>query len=232
MEPAVRAKDPRQIGLDPHGERMSKSPPPPTAFSRWMRRNARKRFLHIRPFVEGDHLLDVGSAEGWVGEWAVRQTGMAVDLVDVVNLNRTALPHRVYDGRRLPFPDRSRDTVSLLLTLHHCEEPETVLAESARVARKRVIVTESVYRTRPGKVVLSVFDRAFNGPRARGSMPPALHFKTVGEWHSLFTRHGLRIVHEDWLSRGFHQQRLFVLEPGHRSRPASSRSHSHPDLPR
>ena len=179
---------------------------------RWMRRNAQRRFRMIRPYLVGQTLLDVGAAEGWIGEAAAEDRGMGVDLVDVVDLNRTGLPHRVYDGRHLPFTDKSRDTVTMLLTLHHCQNPAAVLAEAVRVARRRIIVTESVYRTRPGRALLHLMDGGFNGPRSGGAMLPALHFKTVAQWHDIFQQHGLSIEHEAWLSRGLHWQRLFVLD--------------------
>ena len=183
-----------------------------TGVSRWLRWNARRRFGKIRGHLVGESLLDVGAAEGWIGEAAARDCGLTVDLVDVVDLNRTDLPHFVYDGRRLPFADNSRDTVTLLLTLHHCASPETVLAEAARVARRRIVVTESVYHTRPGLALLRRMDGGFNGRRSGGTMAPALHFKTVPQWREVFRKHGLRTTHEAWLSRGLHWQRLFVLE--------------------
>ncbi len=181
-------------------------------FGAWMRRNARRRFRKIRPYLVGQTLLDVGAAEGWVGEAAAEMCGMEVELVDVVDLNRTGLPHQVYDGRCLPFPNESRDSVTVLLTLHHCQDPEGVLAEAARVARRRIIVSESVYRTRPGRALLRLMDCGFNGLRSGGEMTPALHFKTVEAWREIFQKHRLRIAHEAWLSSGLHWQRLFVLD--------------------
>ena len=181
-------------------------------FDAWMRRNAQRRFRKIRPYLVGQTLLDVGAAEGWIGEAAAEECGMEVDLVDVVDLNRTGLPHQVYDGRQLPLPNKSRDSVTVLLTLHHCEDPEAVLAEAVRVARRRIIVTESVYRTRPGRVLLRLMDGGFNGLRSCGAMAPAVHFKTVAQWRDIFREHELSIAEEAWLSRGLHWQRLFVLD--------------------
>lgn len=181
-------------------------------WEKWMRSNARRRFEKIRPYIEGGSLLDVGAAEGWIGKWAQLSLGIPVDLVDVIELNRTNLAHHVYNGEELPFPDDSHDTVTVLLTLHHCRNPARVLAEAARVAKKRLIVTESVYRTRAGRTLLTLLDGGFNGFRAKGAMAPALHFKTVGEWQENFAQHGLDCVVERWFSRGLHEQRLFVLD--------------------
>jgi SAM-dependent methyltransferase len=181
-------------------------------FTNWMRLNARRRLEKIQAHVVGKSLLDVGAAEGWAGEWAQAQLGLQVDLVDVVDLNRTDLPLHLYDGRHLPFPDKSYDTVMLLLVLHHCDDPSRVLAESVRVARKRIIITESICRTRAGRAFLTFLDKGFNGFRSTGAMSPALHFKTVREWRVFFTQHGLASKAEAWLSRGLHEQRLFILD--------------------
>lgn len=177
-----------------------------------MRWNARRRFEAIQPHLAGGSLLDVGSAEGWIGECVAKKTDMQVELVDVIPINRSKLPFQLYDGRQLPFPDQHFDTVTLLLTLHHCSSPEAVLAEAIRVACKRVIVTESVYHTRLGLKLLQRLDSGFNNPRSGSVMPPALHLKTAAEWRQLFSGYPVDLQHESWLSRGLHQQRLFVLD--------------------
>ncbi len=179
-----------------------------------LKRNSRKRFEHIRPHLAGESLLDVGAAEGWVGYRAERESGFRVELLDVVDLNQTHLAHSLYDGSRFPYPDDSFDTITLLLTLHHCADPEQVLAEAQRVARQCIIVTESVYHTRPGKTLLTFMDRAFNTLRSRCEMPGALNFKTPPEWRALFREMSITLETETWLSRGLHQQKLFVLRPG------------------
>ncbi len=194
-------------------EKRIQSEPAAHGFSSWMRKNSRKRFRQIQPYLVGRRLLDIGAAEGWVAEDAAKETGMEAQLLDVVDLNRTSLPLRLYDGRTIPHPESSFDTVTLLLTLHHCTDPGRVLAEASRVARRRVIVTESVYQTRLGRRFLTFMDRTFNRVRSDDTMPEALHFKTTATWRRVFERNGLRLESEKWLSSGLHKQRLFVLEP-------------------
>ena len=189
------------------------SRPAAAVAGRWMRRNSAARFAAIRPFLRGRTLLDVGAAEGYIGECAAQHAGMDVRLADVVDLNRTELPLDLYDGHTLPYSEKSFDTVTVLLTLHHCAEPDCVLSEVRRVARERVIVTESVYRTRAGRRMLYLMDRAFNGFRSEGSMPVCLHFRTARQWREAFKEAGLTVEHEAWVSRGLHKQRLFILSP-------------------
>ncbi len=184
-----------------------------TRLSAWMQCNAEQRCERIAPFFAGTPLLDVGSAEGWVGLRAARRHRMRVQLLDVVDLDRSGLPHVCYDGTRLPFPDRSFATVTLLLTLHHCRDPELTLREAARVAQQRIIIiTESVYRTRFGKALLQFVDGGFNRLRSSGRMLPAVQVRTVAAWRRSIARCGCRIRAEGWLSRGVHLQRLFVLD--------------------
>mgnify|MGYP006430750549 CR=1 FL=1 len=174
--------------------------------------NSLLRYKKISQHIRGESLLDVGCAEGWVTYYAHEKEGYNVQLVDVVDLNETDLNFKLYDGKSLPFPDNSFDTVTALLTLHHCESPSTVLDEIYRVAKKRVIVTESVYHTRPGKMLLSLLDGGFNTMRSDGQISTALHFKTCPQWRKIFADKKLKVIKENWLTRGIHNQRLFVLE--------------------
>ncbi|MCH8474976.1 MAG: class I SAM-dependent methyltransferase [Opitutales bacterium] len=178
---------------------------------RLFRRSTRRRFALLHPWIMGDSVLDVGAAEGWLGE-AVAAEGLAVQLVDVVDLNQTQLPLQIYDGRDLPFPSESFDTVMILLTLHHCADPDAVLAEAIRVARRRILITESVYQNEWGKRLLTFMDGGFNGLRSKGKMRPALGFRKAAEWEKTFQDRGLKICHQAEQRRGLHRQHFFVLD--------------------
>jgi SAM-dependent methyltransferase len=86
--------------------------------------------------------LDVGCGVGLVD----RHLSSALDLhgVDVspamVERAQAANPdvsYRVYDGRRLPFPDGELDVAFAICVLHHVDPPDrgALLAEMARVTR-------------------------------------------------------------------------------------------------
>jgi hypothetical protein len=84
------------------------------------------------------------------------------------------------------------------------------------VTRRRVIVSESVWRNRLDRVWLDLLDTRFNRFRHGGRMPRALDFRRAGEWRRMFEARGLRVAHEAWVgSRGerlVHHPRLFVLD--------------------
>lgn len=178
---------------------------------------SRRSFEGIRPYVVGPRVLDIGAAEGWVGELLSAREAYKVQLLDVANLNRTQLPLRVYNGLDVPFPDRSFDTALLMLTLHHCKAPDHTLDEAVRVTRKRLIVTESTFRHEPGRWLLMRMDRAFNAWRSRNLIPEAeaLRFRTVSEWRRAFRERDLVLRLQRDLSCGLHRHVLFVLDrPG------------------
>lgn len=101
-----------------------------------------------------DHLipgsvLDLGGGSGEIASH-VAAIGHDVTVADVRDW-------RSYDHRHLPFikvadnhidlPDHSIDTVLVLMVLHHSENPEQLLREAFRVAKRRVIIIESVTNT-------------------------------------------------------------------------------------
>lgn len=80
-------------------------------------------------------ILDLGCSDGWTFhgtrfDW----TGFDVD--------RYALPEFVQgEATRLPFADGSFDTVYAGEILEHVREPEALVREAVRVARKKVLIT-------------------------------------------------------------------------------------------
>lgn len=182
---------------------------------------ARQKLRAIEPFFpegdpEGGHLrvLDLGAGEGYVGEAVARALGADVQLADVLDLNRTRLPHVRYDGHTLPFDDAAFDVTLLYFVLHHAERSERVLEEALRVTRRRVIVAESVYEGAWDRRLLTFLDRWANRFRSGGTMrfqEEHLQFKTASEWRRIFQETGADVVEEKRRGRWVHKQALFAL---------------------
>ena len=175
------------------------------------RRKARQVARHLR----GESLLDLGAGEGYVATTLAGRQLRTV-LMDVGAFFRTPLPGVVYDGRRIPLADSSIDTVLISLALHHAEDPDRVISEALRVARHRLVVTESVYVWEWERQALRVVDRWANRTRgmtresARGSAPG---FRTVPEWTAALKRPGGRVLRSRRLNVVGHRHHLFVVEP-------------------
>jgi SAM-dependent methyltransferase len=97
----------------------------------------------FRPYIEGiDSVLDVGTGTS-IPIHIVAKNFPAVryNTVDIVDIRqRKKLPFVIYDGRNLPFGDSEFEVSVLNETLHHCEDPGNVLAESCRVAKSIYVI--------------------------------------------------------------------------------------------
>ena len=164
-----------------------------------LRRYAALEAAAVAPHIVGRRVLDLGAAENWVAATLGATTDVWTCAVDVGPHRRGPGPYVVYDGTRLPFRDHAFDTTLALLTLHHCDHPEGVLDEALRVTRRRLIVTESVWRTPSERFWLTTLDGRVNRLRHDGRMPPALHVRRPDQWRDLFRSRGLTIAHEQWL---------------------------------
>jgi SAM-dependent methyltransferase len=188
-------------------------------FLRWY---AAREATAVAPFVLGRRVLDLGAGEGYVAAWLRERSGVWTAGVDVARFRRTRVPYVAYDGARLPFPDAAFDTTLILLTLHHCAKPEGVLDEALRVTRRRVIVTESVYRNARERCWLDLWDGRLNALRHDGRMPVPFAFRRPEEWQVLFASRGLQTVERRWIGpwweRLVHHPLMFVLDtPGLRT---------------
>ena len=110
------------------------------ALQGFLRRYAEAEADAVAPFVVGGRILDLGAGEGYVAAALRRRSHAWICSVDVGPFRRAGGPYVTYDGGRLPFGDLVFDTTLLLLALHHCAEPDAVLREALRVARRRLIV--------------------------------------------------------------------------------------------
>lgn len=101
----------------------------------------------LRPDRPGGRALDVGCGVGQVLRRLVdagfEAQGVEVSEPNVARARQAGLRCELYDGRRLPFPDRHFASVGALNVLEHVEEPEAFLAELVRVTEPdgRVVVS-------------------------------------------------------------------------------------------
>jgi ubiquinone/menaquinone biosynthesis C-methylase UbiE len=143
---------------------------------------------HLEP---GASVLDIGCGEGYVLDELAERGVSGVQGVDIIDIRRNKdYPFRLYDGRTLPFPDRSFDLVVLSFVLHHVpnERKLALIEEALRVSRAKVVVVEDT----PS----SAFDRLMNrrhgeAYRRKIHSTAAFGFLTAGEWRWLFRGMGL-----------------------------------------
>ncbi|MDB6108853.1 MAG: Demethylrebeccamycin-D-glucose O-methyltransferase [Pedosphaera sp.] len=91
----------------------------------------------LQPTQPGARALDVGCGVGQVVA-RLKQAGFEAYGVDVSEPNISRAQKfsdrcRLYDGRKLPFPDQHFASVGALNVLEHVDEPEAFIAELVRV---------------------------------------------------------------------------------------------------
>lgn len=149
----------------------------------------------------GESYLSVGDGDGYVtaeAQQRCRVGARGLDLRIDMPFRAPGVPLDYYDGGRMPYADKSIDVVTAVFVLHHCDQPEAVLAEMQRVARKKIIIIEDVYRNRLERMMVCLLDYLENRMVSSGMNIP-LHFRKATEWEELFRQQGLKLV----LSRRF-----------------------------
>jgi SAM-dependent methyltransferase len=92
---------------------------------------------------EGKSILDLGCGDGSIARLLMdNQPKLEIRGVDVLRRPEIQIPFDLYDGKTIPFPDRSFDWVMAVDVLHHTDNPREVLTEAARVARRGVVVKD------------------------------------------------------------------------------------------
>ncbi len=198
-------------------------------FLQWIqkRRAERKvdRLLPLLPATDDGasplSVLDLGAGEGYVGAALARRANAEVALADVVDMNRTDLPHTVYDGETLPYADDTFDVCVLYYVLHHCACPERVLTEALRVTRYRVLIVESVYTSPTHRRLLRGLDIAANRLRSAGDMADQemhLAFRRQADWERTIVACGGQVEYRDTVDSWIHPQGMWSVHPARRKR--------------
>lgn len=179
-------------------------------FSIWCA-DARRKLDLIRPWLDsGKPILEIGSGPGSIlAEF--RRAGYTLDGLDITDTSyRPELAPTVYDGQTMPFADGAYDTALLLTVLHHTENPDAILGEASRVARRLIIIEdvfESTWQRKYTKFADSITNLEFVGhPHTN---------RSDLEWRETFDRFGMTLLHaETHRLAAIFRQAVYVLEHG------------------
>ncbi len=113
--------------------------------------------------------------------------------MDVLVRPETKIPVEKFDGVRIPLDDNSVDTVMMVDVLHHTENPEILVREAKRVARKWFVLKD---HTRNGLLAYSTLRFMDWVGNARHGVALPYNYLSKSEWDDLIARAGLRV--EQW----------------------------------
>jgi SAM-dependent methyltransferase len=144
---------------------------------------------------EGATVLDVGCGDGALDERiAAARRDVLISGLDVLVRPDARIAVAAFDGRTIPHPDRSFDAVILVDVLHHCEDPEALLAEAVRVARRCVLVKDHLASGPLSRALLRFMDDV--GNRRFGVALPHNYWEE-SRWRAAFERLGVSA--EAWI---------------------------------
>jgi ubiquinone/menaquinone biosynthesis C-methylase UbiE len=145
-------------------------------------------------------IIDIGAGKGHLAREMAERFDARVTMVDVARYNQTDLPLTVCDSRALAFADNSFDYAILSFVLHHCIEPEAILSEALRVARRAIVIENDVR----GKI-RGALTRAIDSlPAVQYGTPPCHIVRTREEWLEFFSNFAeARVLKEFGLEFGF-----------------------------
>lgn len=161
------------------------------------------RRIHVlaRHFAElipaGARVLDVGCGDGRLAK-LISQLRPDVEFTGIEVLVRPDCRIHVaeFDGRTIPFADRSFDVAMLVDVLHHTDDPTALLAETARVAGQCVLIKDHLLGGWLSGLTLRFMDRV--GNRRYGVALP-YNYLRAAQWDEAF--HTLGLTVEQWKPR-------------------------------
>lgn len=134
-------------------------------------------------------LLDVGCGDGSL---ALRIMQMRPDItirgIDVLIRDKVHIPVELFDSTQFPYDDNHFDAVMFVDVLHHTDDPEHLLREAARVARKNVIIKDHLLNGLLAGPTLRLMDHVGN---ARHGVTLIYNFWSRKRWQQTFQSLGL-----------------------------------------
>lgn len=139
----------------------------------------------------GSTVLDVGCGDGSIACTIMRnRPDVEIKGIDVLMRERTFIPVNQFDGRIIPYGAACFDMVMMVDVLHHTEDPQCLLREAARVARKSVLIKD---HTRDGAFALPTlkFMDCIGNERYNVALP--FNYYSQQEWLNVIPSVGLKI---------------------------------------
>jgi len=101
-------------------------------FQRFYEIAAEKMVNEIEKFLEGEKILDLGCGSGILGEKIRERLKKEVIGIDIVDKRVCNIPFKIYDGKKIPFPENFFGLVIISFVLHHTEDPISILQEAKK----------------------------------------------------------------------------------------------------
>ncbi len=146
---------------------------------------------HLR---SGDRVLDIGCGFGHLGAALMENVpGLRVEGIESVRRGGELIPITEYEGKKMPFPDKTFDAVILADVLHHDHDQERLLREATRVSKRLVIIKDHLREGFLAQKRISLLDWAAN---AGYGVPCLYQYHNLDEWHKVVGRVASNTIEE------------------------------------
>jgi ubiquinone/menaquinone biosynthesis C-methylase UbiE len=136
-------------------------------------------------------ILDVGCGDGLISKLISNlRPDITMSGIDVLIRSETHINVDLFDGLNIPYKDKSMDTVLFVDVLHHSNQPEKLLSEARRVARKAVIIKDHNMEGFLSEKTLKIMDLVGN---LRYNVNLPYNYMREKEWEEIFNRTGYGI---------------------------------------
>ncbi len=158
----------------------------------------RELVRQIAPHLEvGDRVLDVGCGFGALGRAIMDSDACPRDCkvvgLEPVKREGSLIQVDTYNGRTMPYDDRTFDVIILADVLHHEEDPHRLLAEATRVTNRLLIIKDHKLQGPLAQQRIALIDWAANAPY---DVPCLYRYNTLQQWGEWHQRHHLSIERE------------------------------------
>jgi SAM-dependent methyltransferase len=142
-------------------------------------------------------VLDVGCGDGTIDRLiAKRRPDLTIRGIDVFVRPDAVIPVELFDGATIPYGEGGVDVVMFVDVLHHTTDPESLLAEGIRVARRALVIKDHTREGLLSDATLRFMDWVGNSPHG---VTLSYNYWRQQRWHATFERLGL--TPSTWLDR-------------------------------
>lgn len=138
------------------------------------------------------NILDIGCGDGLISSILQKKHSyLKIQGLEVLKRNDCLIPCRYFNGKKIPFRDKSFDLCMLIDVLHHTLNIQLILNESVRVSKKYILIKDHVYLNSIEFFILKFMDWVGNKPYG---VRLVYNYQKREEWKKLFQNNKLKII--------------------------------------
>jgi SAM-dependent methyltransferase len=167
------------------------------------------KYENIKSYY-GKKCLDIGAGTGYFS-YFLKNKGFEITPIDIVDKSTFDVQIQKFDGKKLPFPDKSFDTSVFMFVLHHTDNQIELLKEAIRVTKNHLIIGEDIIESRFDSIMGNI--HLNTSPWTKGN--DSFHSEKI--WFGIFAKLQLKVAEIVKIPRSVYpvypvSRRIFILE--------------------